>query len=447
MSQVSTPDIVTIAAGDTRTLSSIDALLDDRGQSRTLRHTLMGIVAGVIVLFAWAMLAQVDELARARGEVQPGGHVQVLQSQEGGTIVKLHVKEGDSVKVGQVIADFATTDIEKLRTQTDIKLNALAIDRERMLAVLESRKPDFASFQPEYPMLVQQALMTYREQIANRDAAIAAKRGEAGQQSALIGGAEENLPLIQREIREAQDRLRRLEEGAKKGVVTQLALSDARQQVSSLEERLADTTARTAGMRSTVGGVGAEVARVRAEFNQQLSQEVSKVTEQLRELQAERKALEDRQGRIEIKAPVTGIVMNLPQTAEGAVVAPGGVVAEIVPTGMDIVMEVMVLPRDIGFIKEGQRASVKLDSFDSARFGAVEGHVKRVAPTSTKMKENGAPFYKVEVALVKPFVGAENHRLMPGMTGEADIATGRKSVMQYLLKPIFLASDTAFHER
>ncbi len=447
MSQVSTPDIVTIAAGDTRTLSSIDALLDDRGQSRTLRHTLMGIVAGVIVLFAWAMLAQVDELARARGEVQPGGHVQVLQSQEGGTIVKLHAKEGDSVKVGQVIADFATTDIEKLRTQTDIKLNALAIDRERMLAVLESRKPDFASFQPEYPMLVQQALMTYREQIANRDAAIAAKRGEAGQQSALIGGAEENLPLIQREIREAQDRLRRLEEGAKKGVVTQLALSDARQQVSSLEERLADTTARTAGMRSTVGGVGAEVARVRAEFNQQLSQEVSKVTEQLRELQAERKALEDRQGRIEIKAPVTGIVMNLPQTAEGAVVAPGGVVAEIVPTGMDIVMEVMVLPRDIGFIKEGQRASVKLDSFDSARFGAVEGHVKRVAPTSTKMKENGAPFYKVEVALVKPFVGAENHRLMPGMTGEADIATGRKSVMQYLLKPIFLASDTAFHER
>ena len=447
MSQVSTPDIVTVAAGDTRTLSSIDALLDDRGQSRTLRHTLIGIVAGVIVLFAWAMLAQVDELARARGEVQPGGHVQVLQSQEGGTIVKLHVKEGDSVKVGQVIADFATTDIEKLRTQTDIKLNALAIDRERMLAVLESRKPDFASFQPEYPMLVQQALMTYREQIANRDAAIAAKRGEAGQQSALIGGAEENLPLIQREIREAQDRLRRLEEGAKKGVVTQLALSDARQQVSSLEERLADTTARAAGMRSTVGGVGAEVARVRAEFNQQLSQEVSKVTEQLRELQAERKALEDRQGRIEIKAPVTGIIMNLPQTAEGAVVAPGGVVAEIVPTGMDIVMEVMVLPRDIGFIKEGQRASVKLDSFDSARFGAVEGHVKRVAPTSTKMKENGAPFYKVEVALVKPFVGAENHRLMPGMTGEADIATGRKSVMQYLLKPIFLASDTAFHER
>lgn len=105
------------------------------------------------------------------------------------------------------------------------------------------------------------------------------------------------------------------------------------------------------------------------------------------------------------------------------------------------------MPRDIGFVKVGQRASVKIDSFDSARFGSIEGTVKRVSPTSTKMKENGMPFYKVEIDLAKPYVGNEKHRLIPGMTGEADIATGRKSVMQFLLKPIFLASDTAFHER
>ena len=447
MSQYKTPDIVTLTAGDNRPLVNIDTLLDDRGQTRTLRRTLAGIVIGVLVLLAWAIVAQVDELARARGEVQPGGHVQVLQSQEGGTIVKLHVKEGDSVKIGQVIADFATTDIDKLRTQTAIKLNSLAIERERMLAVLQDRKPNFAQYRQEYPMLVEQAEITYREQLASRDSAIAAKRAEGGQQNALIGGALEDQKLIEREIKEARSRLNRLEEGARKGVVTQLALSDARQQVSSLEERLSETRARAAGMRSMAGGVAAEVSRVRADFNQQVSMELSKLTEQYRELQAESKALDEKQGHIEIKAPVAGIVMNLPQTAEGAVVPPGGIVAEVVPTGQDIVMEVMVTPRDIGFVKEGQRASVKIDSFDSARFGSVDGRVKRVAPTSTKMKENGAPFYKVEVALSKPFVGAENHRLMPGMTGEADIATGRKSVMQYLLKPIFLASDTAFHER
>lgn len=447
MSQSSTPKLVSISAADDRPPLNIEALLDERGQSRALRRTLAAIVVLVLALLAWASLAKVDEVARSRGEIQPGGHVQVLQSQEGGTIIKLHVKEGESVKAGQLIAEFATTDIEKLRTQTEIKLNALAIDRERMLAVLENRRPDFAKFEQEYPMLVAQAFTTYREQIASRDAAVASKRAQGGQQGALIGGAEQDKLLIERQIKETRDRLARLEEGARGGAVTQFAVSDVRLQLAVLEQRLSEATSRASGMRSNVSGVDADVAKVRADFNQQISSDLSKVTENFRELQADRKAIEERKGRIEIKSPVTGIVMELPRTAEGAVVPPGGIVAEVVPTGLDIVMEVMVLPRDIGFVKEGQRASVKIDSFDSARFGFVEGRVMRVAPTSTKMKENGQPFYKVEVALAKPFVGAQNHRLMPGMTGEADIATGSKTVMQYLLKPIFLAADTAFHER
>lgn len=447
MSPSSNPKLVSISAADDRPPLNIEALLDERGQSRTLRRTLAAIVCLVLALLVWASVARVDEVARSRGEIQPGGHVQVLQSQEGGTIIKLHVKEGESVKAGQLIAEFATTDIEKLRTQTEIKLNALAIDRERMLAVLENRRPDFTKFEQEYPMLVAQALTTYHEQMASRDAAVASKRAQGGQQGALIGGAEQDKLLIERQIKETKDRLARLEEGARGGAVTQFAVSDVRLQLSVLEQRLSEATSRASGMRSNVSGVEADVAKVRADFNQQISADLSKVTENFRELQADRKALEERKGRIEIKSPVTGIVMELPRTAEGAVVPPGGIVAEVVPTGLDIVMEVMVLPRDIGFVKEGQRASVKIDSFDSARFGFVEGRVLRVAPTSTKMKENGQPFYKVEIALSKPFVGTQKHRLIPGMTGEADIATGSKTVMQYLLKPIFLAADTAFHER
>lgn len=441
------PAIIAIAMDSHLRAADIEALLDDERQTRTLRRTLLGIALGTLALLAWAVVAQVDELARARGEVQPGGHVQVLQSQEGGSIIKLHVKEGDAVKAGQVLAEFASTDIDKLRTQTDIKLSALAIDRERMLAVLENRRPDFEAYRQAYPKLVQQAELTYREQISSRDAAIAAKRAEGSQQSALIGGATESVSLIERQIAEAQDRLMRLEDGVRQGVVTKLMVSDARQQLTALQERLADTKARASGMRSTAGGVAAEVARVRAEFNQQLSQELSKLTEQYRELQAEQQALDERNGRVDIKSPVAGIVMNLPQTVDGSVVPPGGVVAEVVPSGQDLIMEVMVTPRDIGFVKEGQRASVKIDSYDSARFGSIDGRVKRVAPTSSKMRENGLPFYKVEVALDHPYVGAQKHRLLPGMTGEADIATGRKSVMQYLLKPIFLAADTTFHER
>ncbi|WP_432698374.1 HlyD family type I secretion periplasmic adaptor subunit [Marinobacterium sp. YM272] len=443
----SAPAIVAVTAGDTRPAVDIDSLLDDRGQSKTLRRTLAGIILLTVVALVWASVAQVDELARARGEMQPGGHVQVLQSETGGTIIALHVNEGDRVTAGQMIADFATTDIDKMRAQTDVKLAALAIDRERMQAVLENRLPNFGGYSDRFPMLVEQGLRTYHDQITARDKALEATSSQGAQQGAMLQGAERERQLIAQEIREARDRLARLEEGARRGVITQLALSDARQQLTALQERLSEATARAQGMRSSIGGVDAEMARQRADYNEQLSNELSAITEQYSELLAERRALEETEGRIQLEAPVDGIVTALPQTAEGAVIPPGGIVAEVVPTGQDVVMEVMVMPRDIGFVKEGQRAVVKVDSFDSARFGSVEGRVQRVAPTSSKLEENGMPYYKVEVALSSPYVGGANHRLMPGMTGEADIATGRKSVIQYLLKPIFLASDTAFHER
>jgi HlyD family secretion protein/adhesin transport system membrane fusion protein len=315
-----------------------------------------------------------------------------------------------------------------------------------MTAVIENRQPDFSKF-ADSPRLVSDARASYATQVANRDAMLAAKRSEASQQAALLEGAERDRRFLAREVQEARERLARLEEGVRKGVVTQIAVSEARQQLTATEERQSEAAARAQSTRSSIAGVNAEVERLRAEFNQQLNLELGKISEQLRELQAEQQALVERKGRSDLKAKVAGVVINLPQTAEGAVIPPGGTVAEIVPSGQDLVMEVMLTPRDIGFVKEGQRAMVKIDAFDYSRFGSIEGRVKRVSPTSFKMKENGAPFYKVEIALASPYVGEVRRPLMPGMTGEADIATGHKSVMQYLLKPVLLTADTAFHER
>ncbi len=267
------------------------------------------------------------------------------------------------------------------------------------------------------------------------------------QLTTTLEGARDATRLIGRELVEAKNRLDRLEAGAKKGVIPLLRVSEVRQRYIALEERLSESKSRAESTAQAIESARQELTQVKAEYNEQLSTELSKVTEQLAELEAERQALEQRQGRIQLNSTVDGIVMDLPDTTEGAVIPPGGTVARIVPIDQEVVMEVMVSPRDIGFIEVGQRATVKIDSFDSARFGAVEGRVEQIAPTSSKMPETGEPFYKVNVVLSTPYVGSPDRRLIPGMTGEADIATGTKSVMQYLLKPIFLASDTAFHER
>lgn len=439
--------IADIVAGDTRNVSGIEALLDDGGQSKAMRRTLFAIVFLVAAILVWATLTEVDELAKARGEVQPSGRMQTLQSEEGGRIVSLHVREGDEVLAGQVIADFAATDIDKLVAQTGVRMSALDIDRERLNAILEDREPDFSQFEERYPDLADEAFATYMLQIEGRDAGIRAKMDLLSQQTANLTGARNERSLIEREVKDAQDRLSRLEDGASRGVVPVLRVIDARQQFNAVRERLNDTVSRIASTQSAIRNIQDELAQETAQFKEKISRELSETTEKVSELRAEMEALTTREGEIQLRSPVDGVVMGLPQTSRGAVIPPGGTVAQIVPVQEGVVMEVMVQPRDIGFVTEGQRASVRIDSFDSARFGTVEARVRRVPPTSIKRESDGAPFYKVEVALLTPYVGSEKRRVIPGMTGEADIATGRKPVIQYLLKPLFLTADTAFHER
>ena len=440
-------DIVSITAGDNRPQNQIESLLDDGGSTRFMRMTLLGITLLVLVFIAWSVMAKVDELARARGEIQPVGHVQSLQSEMGGSIAEVFVKEGDKVTAGQELVEFTASNLLKDLEQTETKINSLAIDRERMLAMLEDRQPDFSPYAKDYPLLVEQAEISFRTQLAGRTATIKAKQQELQEQRSLLEGAERDKKLIAKEVAEASQRLEKLAEGAKSGAVAKITLSESRQQFEALKERESEVIARISSKQSVISRIGAEIDQLNSQMDQKLSEDLSKVTEQYRELLSEKKALQEHQGRIVIKAPVDGVVMNLPVSSKGVIIPPGGVVVEIVPSDQDLIMEVMVMPRDIGFVKTGQQAMVKLDSFDSARFGTVKGEVTRVAPTSTKMKDNPQPFYKVEITLANQYVGNASHQLVPGMTGEADIATGQKTVMQYLLKPVFITADTAFHER
>lgn len=439
-------EIIDVIAADQSFSARIDNLLDDSRQTLLLRRTMLAVAGLVLVFIVWASLAQVDELAKAHGEVQPGAGVQSLQVEEGGTIVRLLVQEGQTVEAGQALVEFAATNLNKEKAQNEVKLASALIDRERLGALLENREPDFAAF-AKFPNMVQQARASYAIQLDERRSLGDAKRSAIVQQQRQIDGMRRDKALLARELAEASSRLARLEEGARKGLVSKLMLSDARQQVTAVQERQSELASRMASAQDQITTLEAETKSVDAEFTQNISIELGKTTELWRELQAEERALAQRGAQFEIKAPVAGVVMNLPQTKQNAVIAPGGVVAEIVPAGQDVVMEVMVQPRDIGFIQPGQHAVVKVDSFDYSRFGSVPGTVSRVSPTSFKLKENGASFYKVQISLEHPYVGNDSRRIIAGMTGEADIVTGRKSVIQYLLKPIFLTADTAFHER
>ncbi len=170
--------------------------------------------------------------------------------------------------------------------------------------------------------------------------------------------------------------------------------------------------------------------------------------EQLREANVTLAALRNRAQDIEVKAPVNGIVHKVSETPIGTVLPAGGTVCEIVPTDGGVLMQVRVAPRDIGFVHVGQKAVVKADAFEYGRFGAIQGDVVRIAPSSTTAQPGQEPFFPVEVELEHGYVGTdESHVVTPGMTGEASILTGEKTIFQYLLKPIYTTLGSALHER
>ena len=159
-------------------------------------------------------------------------------------------------------------------------------------------------------------------------------------------------------------------------------------------------------------------------------------------------SLKDRVDRLVVSTPVPGIVQSLPLQANAGVLPPGGVVAEIVPVDDGFIVESRVQTRDIGFLEVGQPVTVKIDAFDYARYGSIPGRLTELSPT-TFLDEQNRPYYQAKIEIEKIYVGPnpQENAVMPGMTVQGDIATGDRTVLQYLLKPLYTVVNEAFWER
>jgi len=201
-------------------------------------------------------------------------------------------------------------------------------------------------------------------------------------------------------------------------------------------------------LKSDLVNLDKQLQQKKATITKEVQQSVVEKQGELLIVQARLKSSDSDVMQSTIASPVDGIIQSLPSSSEGSVIAPGGTVAVIVPTTATALIEAKLSPRDIGFVNIGQKVRIKIDAFDYSRYGALDGVVKKISPT-TDADERGGVFYKVQVSIDKPYFGDAPGRfdLIPGMTGEADIVTGNKTVFQYLWKPVFTNISSAFGER
>lgn len=424
-----------------------DELVDDPGV-RTLTHAAI-LLAGVSVtaFIIWASLTPVQEVAVSFGEVVPAGAVQTVQHLEGGIVAEMLVKQGELVQAGQPLVRFEGAATQSSRDQMLVRQVALQAQAERLSAFADGRNADFTRF-VAYPDLVTENERLLASQYEARENQRQVLADQAEELRSVLASSQAQLASVTTNLGFSDAKVAMRADLVEKGLNSRLMLIEAeRERAAALSERqrLEGVIAST---RSSLSGITTRLAELDSRLRQESLDKLGAVNAELAELAKVLDGQEDRVERLVSTAPSRGLVQELPVKTIGGVISPGGVVARLVPVDDDLVADVRVSPRDIGFVKVGQPVKVKIQAFDYTRFGRVEGVLESVSPT-TFLDEQKQPYYQARVKLGSNHVGNEelHHMLVPGMTVQADITTGEKSLIQYLLKPIYTTIDGAFRER
>lgn len=411
-----------------------------------LRGAIAILCASVLAFIVWASFSSVGEIARAPGEATPASQSRLVQHRDGGTIAAVLVRDGQTVKKGDALLRLDDVDIRQDLARAQARQTTLNLQEERLRALLDNRAPAFAAIGDDAPGLIadQSAYLKSQQDLAVRDSAviddqIRQKQAELAALQRASNGAERNAVLMQG----LADKRRALN---RQGVLSDVRLLET-------EQKYNDATAARDRLRGDIASTRALLAELTSR-KQALG--ASRADEAHRELDGvlaqsgeNRELITKLQNKLEhllITAPVAGMVQGLNLHLRGSVIQPGQAVMEIVPLDAPLLVTLRIRPADVGHLHAGQQVQVKVSSFNFARYGAVGGTLKSLSP-STFSGENGERFYEGTVALDTPYVGTPANLILPGMTVMADIVTGEKTIMMYLLKPLQSAMATAFTER
>ncbi|QYJ90519.1 HlyD family type I secretion periplasmic adaptor subunit [Shewanella halotolerans] len=417
-------------------------------EKRAIRRITFFIATAVFILLIWSIFTNIEEIAKAKGQVVPLGHRQVIQSQTGGTLASIAVAEGDLVQKGDLIANFVATDSQALKEELQSKQANLELKIERYTAFLEEREPDFSAYQLGFPALVAQHINALARMNQEKQAIIALSESDVAKSEAELASIEQEITPLKDQIRSVEQTLKMMNSVKEQQAVSKLRMLESQQKLDAYIRELKVLEGRRSVLQRNIDNQEKQLAQKEASLFNEVGEKRTDAQAELLGILARLKSSDSLVQQNRVTSPVDGIIQSIPNNSAGSVIQPGGTVAVIVPTTPTALLEAKLSPRDIGFVTVGQKARIKIDAFDYSRYGAIDGLVKKISP-STDADEKGGVFYKVQIAIDKPYFGDQPDKLalIPGMTGEADIVTGDKTVFQYLWKPVFTNVTEAFGER
>jgi len=397
-----------VQAGDLDFIADCKAafLEEKMPYANVLLLTVVGIVSAFLL---WAYHSRVSELTRGQGKVIPSGSTQIVQSLEGGILSDLFVTESGFVEKSQVLAKLDDTAILSSYRESLIERDNLVAKIARLDA--ESQELEDVRF-PEYLEQSNADLVTSETLLFQT------RRNQINTNQERL---QKSLDLKSRELAITKPL-------AESGVVSQVELLRLETMVNDLEGQL---------------------EREKSEYLNEVVSQNNEYKTKLSQIEQSILAFEDRVSRTEIKAPLSGIVNKIHVKTLGGVLQPGAPIMEIVPIEDNLLVEAKISPSDIAFVKLEQEATVKLTAYDYSIYGGLEGKVARISADTFLNEEDGQSYYHILIRTGERSLKTttETFEILPGMVAQVDIKTGKKSVLDYLLKPLMRAKMNAFTER
>lgn len=415
-------------------------------------YIMFGFLAFLAAFFIWAYFANIDEVTVGEGKVIPSSQVQVIQNLEGGIISDIPVKVGDLVQKGQILVHLDRTRFSSSLGETQAKHDALQAKVARLSAEATGKPLQFpADLVKSNPRVVAEERMLYESRQREMETSVSVLKQQAEQRaqefketSAKLKQLQESYGLIDKELKISRPL-------AQQGVMSEVEILRLERQLSDLKGEMDSTQLSLPRLNQAASEARAKIDAAWAKFRSDSASDASLASADLAGTAATNVAAEDRLARTDVRSPVTGVVKQIKVNTLGGILQPGMEIMDVVPLEDTLLVETKVSPRDVGFIHPGQEAMVKLTAYDFSIYGGLEATVENISADTITEDKNGKSesYYLVQVRTkTTTFTGTHKKLpIIPGMIATVHIRTGKKTVLDYLLKPILKAKYEALRER
>nr|WP_287410703.1 HlyD family type I secretion periplasmic adaptor subunit [Pseudodesulfovibrio sp.] len=420
------------------------------GKGRRFAYIMSTSILLLIIIFVvWAKLAVLDEVTRGFGRVIPSQRIQEIQNLEGGILSELYVHEGQTVDKGDILCRLHNEQAASYYRDAFAKAMEHRAAIARLVAEVEDRDPVFDDeLKKEAPQLVNDQLRISRAQQQQLKIELSLLQDQYEQKQQEVSEMAGRKRQLQRSLEVALKQRNIAKPLVEKQIHSELDYLALEQRVVELR---GDVEALALGIPRVKRAAKEALGRVeqrKAEFRSQALEEINERRLELNSITENLSSGGDRVTRTDVRSPVRGIVKHIMSNTLGGVIRPGESIMEVVPLDDTLLVEAEIKPSDIAFLHPGQKAQVKITAYDFSIYGGLEGTVENIS-ADTIEDEKGENHYLVKVRTKQNAIVYRGQRLpiIPGMTAGVDVLTGKKSVLDYLLKPILKAKQNALRER